>query len=114
LFPLQTEYRFDANYFSDDEATIPRPRNISEYVTGTSSITEREKQMVSEVNDELLLDSLIILLNHFMLITLFRLSSLSWWSINLFHKTNNKTNLSCFFASWCLSWMMLSVLCWLD
>jgi len=41
------EYRFDANYFSDDEATIPRPRHISEYVTGSSSITEREKQMVS-------------------------------------------------------------------
>jgi len=39
------EYRFDANYFSDDEATIPRPRHISEFVTGSSSITEREKQM---------------------------------------------------------------------
>ena len=41
-----TEYRFDGNYFSDDEATIPRPRHISEYVTGDSSISEREKQMV--------------------------------------------------------------------
>lgn len=46
LFPKLSEYRFDANYFSDDEASIPRPRHISDYVTGSSSITEREKQMV--------------------------------------------------------------------